>query len=151
MARHFVIQWELKPKPIAPRSHRFSRTFVSATCMWKEFDWFTESSFYFVIGLSDYFGFQCFRHSSIEKRNIQTMVSSVERKQARMFVCGHRLFREENSYLRAYLDEDCKLLGTDNVREQICEHISPQMATTVCVRYPSNIFAIRAVFNSPKF
>ena len=32
MARHFVIQWELKPKPMVTRSYRFSRAFASTAC-----------------------------------------------------------------------------------------------------------------------
>ena len=36
------------------------------------------------------------------------------RKYARIFVCGHYLFREANSFLRAQLEENCELQGTDN-------------------------------------
>ena len=42
---------------------------------------------------------------------------------ARIFVHGHHLLRKVNSFLRAYLEENCLLLGTDNVRGQISEHI----------------------------
>ena len=42
---------------------------------------------------------------------------------ARIFVHGHHLLRKVNSFLRAYLEENCLLLGTDNVRAQISEHI----------------------------
>ena len=45
------------------------------------------------------------------------------RKYARIFVLGHYLFREANSFPRASLSENCSLLGTDNVRGQISEHI----------------------------
>jgi len=38
------------------------------------------------------------------------------------FCCGH-LFREANSFLRAKLEENCELRGTDNVQGQISEHI----------------------------
>ena len=37
------------------------------------------------------------------------------RKYARIFVRGHYLFREANSFLRAKLEENCELRGTDNV------------------------------------
>ena len=45
------------------------------------------------------------------------------RKYARIFVLGHYLFREANAFPRAKLEENCSLLGTDNVRGQISEHI----------------------------
>ena len=40
-----------------------------------------------------------------------------------IFVLGHYLFREANSFPRAKLEENCELLGTDNVPGQISEHI----------------------------
>ena len=45
------------------------------------------------------------------------------RKYARIFVLGHYLFLEAHSFPRASLSENCSLLGTDNVRGQISEHI----------------------------
>ena len=45
------------------------------------------------------------------------------RKYARIFVSGHYLFREPNSFPRAKLEENCELRGTDNVQGQISEHI----------------------------
>ena len=36
---------------------------------------------------------------------------------------GHYLFLEAHSFPRASLSENCSLLGTDNVRGQISEHI----------------------------
>ena len=45
------------------------------------------------------------------------------RKYARIFVRGHYLIREANSFPRAKLEEICKLRGRDNVQEQISEHI----------------------------
>ena len=48
---------------------------------------------------------------------------NLARKYARIFVRGHYLFREANSFPRAKLEENCELLGTDNVRGQISEHI----------------------------
>ena len=45
------------------------------------------------------------------------------RKYARIFVPGHDLFLEAHSFPRATLTENCSLLGTDEVRGQISEHI----------------------------
>ena len=51
------------------------------------------------------------------------------RKYARIFVCGHYLFREAN----------CELRGTDNVQGRISEHIfAPDGG--YCLYYPSNLF-----------
>ena len=44
-------------------------------------------------------------------------------KYARIFVLGHYLFLVAHSLPRASLSENCSLLGTDNVRGQISEHI----------------------------
>ena len=67
------------------------------------------------------------------------------RKYARIFVLGHNLFREANSFPRAKLEENSELRGTDNVQEQISEHIYPQMATIVFIILEI-FFATRAVF-----
>ena len=45
------------------------------------------------------------------------------RKYARIFVLGHYLFLVAHSFPRASLSENCSLLGTDNVRGRISEHI----------------------------
>ena len=45
------------------------------------------------------------------------------RKYAQIFVLGHYLFLVAHSFPRATLSENCSLLGTDNVRGQISEHI----------------------------
>ena len=45
------------------------------------------------------------------------------RKYAQIFVRGHYLFREANSFPRAKLEENCELRGTDNVQGKISEHI----------------------------
>ena len=45
------------------------------------------------------------------------------RKYARIFVLGHYLFLVAHSFPRATLSENCSLLGTDNVRGHISEHI----------------------------
>ena len=67
------------------------------------------------------------------------------RKFARIFVRGHHLFREENSFPRAEPEENSELRGTDNVQGQISEHIfAPNGGYYLC--YPSNpFFATRAV------
>ena len=44
------------------------------------------------------------------------------RKYARIFVRGYYLFRDENSFPREKLEENCELRGTDNVQGQISEH-----------------------------
>ena len=61
------------------------------------------------------------------------------RKYARIFVRGHYLFREANSFPRAKLEENCELRGTDNVQGQISEHILAPNGG-YCLYYPSNIF-----------
>ena len=45
------------------------------------------------------------------------------RKYARIFVRGHYLFREANSFPRAKLEENCELRGTENVQGLIFDHI----------------------------
>ena len=45
------------------------------------------------------------------------------RKYAWIFVLGHYLFLVAHSFPRTSLSENCSLLGTDNVRGQISEHI----------------------------
>ena len=61
------------------------------------------------------------------------------RKYARIFVRGHYLFLVAHSFPRASLSENCSLLGTDNVRGQISEHIFAPHGG-YCLYYPSNIF-----------
>ena len=61
------------------------------------------------------------------------------RKYARIFVRGHYLFREANSFPRAKLEENCELRGTDNVQGQISEHIFASNGD-YCLYYPSNLF-----------
>ena len=61
------------------------------------------------------------------------------RKYARIFVRGHYLFREANSFPRTKLEENCELRGTDNVQEQISEHIFAPNGD-YCLYYPSNLF-----------
>ena len=61
------------------------------------------------------------------------------RKYARIFVRGHHLFREANSFPRAKLEENCELRGTDNVQGQISEHIFAPNGD-YCLYYPSNLF-----------
>ena len=45
------------------------------------------------------------------------------RKYALIFVRGHYLFREANSFPRAKLEENCELRGTDNAQGQISVHV----------------------------
>ena len=59
-------------------------------------------------------------------------------KYARIFVRGHYLFREVNSFPRAKLEENCELRGTDNVQGQISEHIFA-LNKGCCLYYLSNI------------
>ena len=54
---------------------------------------------------------------------INTITSIWLGKKARIFVLGHYLFLEAQSFPRASLSENCSLLGTDNVRGQVSEHI----------------------------
>ena len=61
------------------------------------------------------------------------------RKYARIFVRGHYLFREANSFPRAKLEENCELRGTDHVQGQISEHIFAPNGD-YCLYYPSNLF-----------
>ena len=61
------------------------------------------------------------------------------RKYARIFVRGHYLFREANSFPRAKLEENCELRGTVNVQGQISEHIFAPNGD-YCPYYPSNLF-----------
>ena len=44
------------------------------------------------------------------------------RKYARIFVRGHYLFREANSFPRVELEENCELREADYVQGQISEH-----------------------------
>jgi len=61
------------------------------------------------------------------------------RKYAQIFVRGHYLFREANSFPRAKLEENCELRGTalDNVQGQISEQWFLQPNWGCCVHYPS--------------
>ena len=61
------------------------------------------------------------------------------RKYARIFVRGHYVFREANSFPRAKLEENCELRGTGNVQGQISEHIFAPNGG-YCLYYPSNLF-----------
>ena len=55
------------------------------------------------------------------------------RKYARIFVRGHYLFREANSFPRAKLEENCELRGTDNVQGQISVHIFEAKWMLLCL------------------
>ena len=60
-------------------------------------------------------------------------------KYARIFVRGHYLFREENSFPRAKLEENCELRRTDSVQGQMSEHIFAPSGG-YCLYYPTNRF-----------
>ena len=55
------------------------------------------------------------------------------RKYAGIFVRGHYLFREANSFPRAKLEENCELRGTDNVQGQISVHIFEDKWRLLCL------------------
>jgi len=55
------------------------------------------------------------------------------RKYARLFVRGHYLFQEANSFPRAKLEEKCELRGTDNVQAQISKHIFAAKLRLLCL------------------
>ena len=55
------------------------------------------------------------------------------RKYARIFVPGHYLFQEVNSFRRAKLEENCELRGTDNVQGKISEHIFAAKLRLLCL------------------
>ena len=55
------------------------------------------------------------------------------RKYAWIFVRGHYLFREANSFPRAKLEENCELWGTDNVQGQILKHIFAAKLRLLCL------------------
>ena len=69
------------------------------------------------------------------------------RKYALIFVRGHYLFREANSFPRAKLEENCELRGTDNVQGQISEHIFAPNGG-YCLYYPSNLFRNARIFQN---
>jgi len=55
------------------------------------------------------------------------------RKYARIFVHGHYLFREANSFPREKLEENSELRGTDNVQGQISKHIFAAQLRLLCL------------------
>ena len=61
------------------------------------------------------------------------------RKYVRIFVRGHYLFREANSFPRTKLEQNCELRGTENVQGQITKHIFAPNGD-YCLYYPSNLF-----------
>ena len=50
LSRHFFIQSEVKPKPIASHSHSFSRALRQLLVITSSFDWFTVLSVSFLMG-----------------------------------------------------------------------------------------------------
>ena len=72
------------------------------------------------------------------------------RKYPRIFVRGHYLFREANSFPRAKLEENCELRGTDNVQGQISEHIFKAKLRLLCL-LSFNSFSQEAGSASPSY
>ena len=66
-------------------------------------------------------------------------IRHLARKYPRIFVRGHYLFREANSFPRRKLEENCELRGTNNVQGQISQHIFAPNGR-YCLYYPSNLF-----------
>lgn len=85
-----------------------------------------------------------FKHNKTIKLNSSLPLA---RKYAWIFVCGHYLFKDTNSFLRAWIDENCELWGTDNVQEQISKLILAPNGDN-CVYYPSNIFLTMCCFEN---
>ena len=79
------------------------------------------------------------KHPSVNDLVYINSSRHLARKYARIFVRGHYLFREANSFPRAKLEENCELRGTDNVQGQISEHIFAPIGD-YCLYYPSNLF-----------
>ena len=52
---------------------------------------------------------------------------------ARIFVHRHNLFQDANSFLRAKLEENCVLQGTDNVQGQTYKHVFEQNRDNVLI------------------
>ena len=67
-SRHFFNQSEVKPKPIVAHAYTFSRALCRLRAITSSFDWFAGLSPSFLIGQSNYFGFNL-RHS-IDTRSI---------------------------------------------------------------------------------
>ena len=57
LMRQFFNQWEVKPKPIAPRTRDFSRASSELQVIAMNCDWFTALFVRVVIGRSNCFGF----------------------------------------------------------------------------------------------
>ena len=72
------------------------------------------------------------------------------RKYARIFVRGHYLFREANSFPRAKLEENCELRGTDNVQGQISELIFKAKLRLLCL-LSFKYFSQQAGSSSPSY
>ena len=67
------------------------------------------------------------------------------RKYTRIFVRGHYLFREANSFPRAKLEENCELRGTDNVQGQKSVHIFEAKWMLLC------LLSFKYFFTRPQF
>ena len=67
-SRHFLNQWESKPKPIVFSPHAFSRAWRQLHVFASSSDWFVVLFTSVSIGQSNYFGFG-FTHSKKKKQN----------------------------------------------------------------------------------
>ena len=67
--------------------------------------------------------FQICAHCEKDLKNNKDNSRHLGRKYARIFVLGHYPSLVALSFPQALLSENCSLLGTDNVRGQISEHI----------------------------
>ena len=67
------------------------------------------------------------------------------RKYARIFARGHYLFREDNSFPRAKLEENCETVEQIISKDKYPSKFSPQMETIVFIILQI-FFATRAVF-----
>ena len=77
---------------------------------------------------------QCFERFPANLGNVYINNSlHLARKYARIFVRGHNLFREANSFPRAKLEENCELRGTDNVQGQISVYIFEAKWMLLCL------------------
>ena len=72
-SRHFLNQWEEKPKPMASCTRTFSCAWCWLRVITSNSDWFTELSSPLVIGQSNCFGFGL-RHSIANHSKIQTCI-----------------------------------------------------------------------------
>ena len=86
----------------------------------------------------------------VEVNNYINNSLHLARKCAWIFVRGHYLFREANSFPRAKFEENCELRGTDNVQGQISEHIFKAKLRLLCL-LSFKYFSQQAGSTSPSY